>query len=114
MRHRWFSIACLLVLLVPAAVFGQQGTTEVRGQVTDAQGGVLPGVTVVARNQDTGMFRETVTNADGTFFITGIVPGMYVIEAEVQGFKKYSRRDVRLEIGKTTTVDVLLEVGSLE
>ena len=114
MRHRWFPIACLLVLLVPAAVFGQQGTTEVRGQVTDAQGGVLPGVNVVARNQDTGMFRETVTNADGTFFITGIVPGMYVIEAEVQGFKKYSRRDVRLEIGKTTTVDVLLEVGSLE
>jgi hypothetical protein len=113
MRHRWFSIACLLLMLVPGAAFGQQGTTEVRGQVTDAQGGVLPGVNVVVRNQDTGMFRETVTNADGTFFVSGIVPGMYLIDAELQGFKKYSRRDVRLEIGKTTTVDFALEVGSI-
>jgi hypothetical protein len=101
-------------LLLAAVSAAQQGTTEVRGQVTDAQGAVLPGVNIVVRNQDTGMFRETVTNQDGTFFVSGIVPGMYQIEAELQGFKKYSRRDVRLEIGKTTTADLRLEVGSLE
>lgn len=72
---------------------------------------MLPGVTVVVRNQDTGMFRESVSNADGTFFISGIVPGAYEITAELQGFKKYARPDVRLEVGKTTTLDVQLEVG---
>lgn len=113
MNRRMWLLACVLALLVPALASAQQGTTEVRGQVTDPQGGVLPGVNVVVRNQDTGMFRETVTNADGTFFVAGIVPGMYQIEAELQGFKKYSRRDVRLEIGKTATADIRLEVGSI-
>ena len=101
-------------LLLPVLASAQQGTTEVRGQITDPQGAAIPGVAVVVRNQDTGMFRETVTNADGTFFVSGIVPGMYEIEAELQGFKKYSRRDIRLEIGKTATADIRLEVGSVE
>ena len=57
------------------------------------------------------MFRETVSNADGTFFVSGIIPGMYQIEAEMQGYKKYSRKDLRLEIGKTGNADVRLEVG---
>ena len=99
---------------MPAFAGAQQGTTEVRGQVTDQQGAVLPGVNIVLRNQDTGTFRETVTNADGTFFVSGIIPGMYQVEAQMQGYKKYSRRDLRLEIGKTATADVRLEVGSFE
>jgi len=103
---------CILALM-PALASAQQGTTEVRGQVTDAQGAVLPGVSVIVRNQDTGMFRETTTNADGTFFVSGITPGMYQLEAELQGFKKYSRKDLRLEIGKTGTADIRLDVGTL-
>ena len=103
----------LAALLVAANVAAQQGTTEIRGHVADAQGAMLPGVTVTVRNQDTGMFRETVTSADGTFFVSGIVPGTYEIAAELQGFKKYTRKDVRLEIGKTATLEVPLEVGSL-
>ncbi|MEO5894394.1 MAG: TonB-dependent receptor [Vicinamibacterales bacterium] len=106
-------LAILVAALLPAVASAQQGTTEVRGQVTDAQGAVLPGVNIVVRNQDTGMFRETSTNADGTFFVSGITPGMYQIEAEIQGFKKYSRKDVRLEIGKTGSADVRLDVGSI-
>ena len=66
---------CVLALLLGVAPgYAQQGTTEVRGRVLDPQGAVLPGVTVTVRNQDTGMFRETVSSADGTFFVGGIVP----------------------------------------
>ncbi|MEW6320895.1 MAG: TonB-dependent receptor [Acidobacteriota bacterium] len=116
-RVRTVLIVSLLAswgLAAPPSAGAQQGTAEVRGRVTDAQGGVLPGVTVVVRNQDTGLFRETVSNTDGTYFASGIVPGVYEITAELTGFKRYSRRDVRLEIGKTTSVDVLLEVGGVE
>ena len=109
-------LLCLATLMLAMAVSAaaQQGTTEVRGRITDPQGAVLTGVSVVVRNQDTGMFRETVTNADGTYFVSGIVPGRYAIEAQLQGFKKYSRTEVRLEIGKTTTLDVQLDVGGME
>jgi hypothetical protein len=103
----------LALLLGVATAIAQQGTTEVRGRVLDPQGAMLPGVTVTVRNHDTGMFRETVSGADGTFIVSGIVPGRYEVSAELQGFKKFLRRDVDLELGKTASVDVPLEVGAL-
>jgi hypothetical protein len=106
------ALLAMVTAVVPA--LAQQGTTEVRGRVVDTQGAVLPGVTVTVRNQDTGMFRETLSNPDGTYFVSGIVPGVYEITAELQGFKKYNRRDVRLEVGRTTTIDLELSVGALE
>jgi carboxypeptidase family protein/TonB-dependent receptor-like protein len=114
MKQRFTSVLLVALLLVAHHANAQQGTTEVRGRVLDSQGAVLPGATVVVRNQDTGMFRETVSNADGTYFVSGIVPGMYLITAELSGFKKYERKDIRLEIGKTATLDVELAVGGLE
>ena len=114
MKLRVISGVMSALLAVAATALAQQGTSEVRGRVTDPSSGVLPGATVVVRNQDTGMFRETIVNPDGTWFISGIVPGTYEVTAELQGFKKYNRRDVRLEVGKTTTLDIQLEVGSLE
>ena len=108
-------VGVLLALLVALAlpVSAQQGTTEVRGRVVDPQGAVLPGVTVTVRNQDTGMYRETVSGSDGTFIATGIVPGKYQVVAELQGFKKFDRRDLALEVGKTATIEVTLEVGAV-
>jgi hypothetical protein len=104
----------LAALLGATSAAAQQGTTEVRGKVADAQGAVLPGVTVTVRNQDTGMFRTTITNADGTYFVSSIVPGQYEIAAELQGFKKATLKDVVLELGKTATLDLRLDVGGLE
>jgi outer membrane receptor protein involved in Fe transport len=112
MKHRVWGLL-LAALFAASSAAAQQGTTEVRGRVLDPQGGVLPGVTVTVRNQETGMFRETVSNADGTYFVSSIVPGSYEISAELTGFKKFSRRDVLLELGKTATVDVPMEVGAL-
>lgn len=114
MKQRTTVLRLAALLALCGVASAQQGTTEVRGQVSDPQGAVLAGVTVVIRNQDTGMFRETVSSPDGTCFASGIVPGMYEIQAELQGFKKYSRRDVRLETGKTATADLQLQVGSVE
>jgi hypothetical protein len=101
----------LALLLGVATAFAQQGTTEVRGRVLDPQGAMLPGVTVTVKNQDTGMFRETVSGPDGTFIVSGIVPGRYEVSAELQGFKKFVRQDVIFELGRTTSLEVPLEVG---
>src|SRR6476660_596517 len=109
-------VSVLLALLVALSlpVSAQQGTTEVRGRVVDAQGAVLPGVTVTVRNQETGMFRETVSGADGSFIASGLVPGTYQVSAELQGFKRFERRDLRLEVGKTASIDVTMSVGAIE
>jgi Carboxypeptidase regulatory-like domain/TonB dependent receptor/TonB-dependent Receptor Plug Domain len=103
-----------IVLSIAGVAYAQQGTADIRGVVTDQQGAVLPGVTVTARNQDTGMFRETVSNADGTFFMSGIVPGRYEITADLAGFRKSVQRNVLVEVGRTSSVDVQMAVGGLE
>jgi hypothetical protein len=55
---------------IPA--FAQQGAAELRGAFVDQQQAVLPGVSITIRNQDTGMFRETISNADGSYFVAGV------------------------------------------
>lgn len=109
-------LLCVLILLVASAraALAQQGTADLRGRVLDPQGAVLPGVVVTVRNQDTGTFRDTVSGGDGAFIASGLVPGTYQVTAELQGFKKFERQGVRLEVGRTASIDVTLEVGGLE
>lgn len=104
---------CALVLMLACTVWAQQGTSELRGSVKDQTGAVLPGVSITARNQDSGLFRETISGENGSFFLSGMLPGRYQIEAELPGFKRYQRAEIRLEVGKTTSVDVTLEVGNV-
>jgi carboxypeptidase family protein len=67
-------VALFLAVATPAA---QQGTSEIRGRVVDQNGAVLPSVTVVLTNEDTGVFRETISGADGSYFATQLIPGRY-------------------------------------
>jgi hypothetical protein len=92
----------------------QQGTTEVRGRVVDSQGAEMPGVTVTVKNQDSGQFRVTVSGDSGAFIASGLLPGRYEVSATLQGFKTFARRDLQLEVGRTTTIDVTMEVGGME
>ena len=105
------AIACSLSL-APLAL-GQESTAEIRGRVLDAQDAPVPGATITITNQATGVIRQTVSNEDGSYFITAISPGSYELAAELTGFTKYSRRDVRLDLGRTITLDVQLRVGAL-
>src|SRR4051812_16347725 len=90
-----------VLLLTSASTLAQQGTGELRGRVVDSQGAVLPGVTVVARNEASGLFRELVSGPDGSFFMSALTPGTYELTGELAGFKKYQRKGVRVEVGKT-------------
>ena len=107
-------VGFLFILFLATPLFAQQGTTELRGRIVDAQGGILPGVTVIVRNQATGMFRETLSSADGSFIASSLVPGTYEVTAELQGFKKFNRKDLLLEVGKTASIELRMEVGGIE
>jgi hypothetical protein len=101
-------------LLMVGAAGAQQGTSELRGRVLDGTGAALPGVTVTVKNQDTGMFRETVSGDSGAFIATALVPGRYEVSATLQGFKTFKRSDLQLEVGRTATIDVTMEVGGMQ
>jgi hypothetical protein len=95
--------------------FAQQGQfSAIQGRVVDESEAVLPGVVVVVTHQASGIYRQVVSNSDGSYYIAGIVPGPYRVTADLQGFKKYERPDVVLTIGNTTTLDIKLAVGGVE
>ena len=108
-------VAILLVAVLTAwPSAAQQGTADLRGRVVDQQGAALPAVPVVVTNQDSGLFRETVSGADGSFLLSGMTPGVYEVTAELPGFKKYQSRDVQLGVGRSTPIEIRLEVGGIE
>jgi hypothetical protein len=107
------TLLVVTLALSTGAALAQENSAEIRGRALDAQDAVLPGVTITATNQATGIFREAVTNADGTYFIPALTPGQYEIAAALNGFKRHAQRDVRLDLGRTTTLDVRMELGAL-
>ena len=84
------------------------------GTVTDAQGGVLPGVTVTAKSPALIGVRTTVTEADGKFSIASIPSGAYELTFELSGFQAFKRPGIILGLGKILTVDGQMQVASLQ
>ena len=111
---RRITVAAVFVLIAMATINAQQGTGDLRGRVVDSQQAVMPGVTVTVRNQENGTFRTTVSGVDGSFFVSAMNPGVYQVEAMLDGFRPYERKDVRLEVGRTISIDVTLELGGIE
>jgi hypothetical protein len=109
------AVAVLSVLLVSASsLIAQEGTSQLRGRVGDQQAGALPGVTVTVTNQESGNFREAVSGGDGSWFVAALPPGRYQVSAQLQGFKKFVRRDVIAAVGNQVAVDIVLELGTVE
>lgn len=108
-------IACLwlLALAVTVPAFAQSDSATVVGVVTDTQGGVLPGVTVTARNTRTGFSRESVTDSDGRFRIPGMPPGAYEFTARLAGFTTGLRRGVTLTVGSEVVINFDMKVGGI-
>src|SRR5919108_210476 len=84
-----------------------------RGAVKDAQG-VIPGVTVTLVNEGTGVARDTVTNESGEYSFPAVDPGNYTVKATVQGFKSFERRGIRIATQTFVTLDITMEVGTVE
>ena len=103
----------LLALCVAAPVFAQSDTATVVGTVVDDQGGVLPGVTVSARNEATGLSRDSVTDTGGRFRIAALPPGAYEFTAQLAGFSTGLRRGVTLTLGSEVVINFALKVGGI-
>jgi outer membrane receptor protein involved in Fe transport len=108
------SLGLVLLLIsfrTPAVAQVEQG--RLLGTVKDAQGGVLPGVTVTATSPALIGQRSAITETDGRFLITTLPSGTYALKFELQGFQPFIRQNIVVTQGSTLTVDATLEVASL-
>ena len=85
----------------------------ISGTIKDASGGVVPGVTVTATSVQTQTPTVAVTDATGFYTFPNLRPGLYVVNAELEGFKKIVRENVQLDAGGALTIDFALETGAI-
>ena len=107
--------AALLVTLVAAApARAQVSTFDLSGTVSDDQGGVLPGVTVTVRNEETGISRSAVTDSAGLYYFAALPPqGTWELSAELAGFGTQRRSGLRFSANTKAIVNLALSVGGL-
>jgi hypothetical protein len=101
-----------LGLAAPAAAQGERGV--IGGTVADAQGGVLPGVTVTARNINTGFTQSVVTEADGRYRFGALPLGTYEIKAELTGFTTATVTNLTLTINRELQQNITMGLSTLQ
>lgn len=114
MSSRLSLYAVLIAVLIPSSAFSQTGTSRISGIVKDATGAVVPGVTVSAVHEDTGVRQETVTTQAGLFLFPSLPVGPYTIRAELPGFKVVSRPKTMLTVGSDVDLTISMEPGAIE
>ena len=115
LRHRLFTGIVVLCLAVMAALpaAGQEARGTILGRVTDPQGAVVPGASVVITNIETNSIHRLTTNETGYYEVPLLDGGKYTIAAELSGFKKVVRGPVELLVGSRLEINIELPVGNL-
>jgi outer membrane receptor protein involved in Fe transport len=100
------------LLVRPLPVWAAESDTgSIDGHVFDETKAAIPGATVTAKNVATGLSRNAVVSASGTYHIAGLPAGVYDVSATVSGFSSVLRKDVPVQVASQSTVDFTLKVG---
>ena len=111
MRSTKLAITLLFLFTFAHAAFGQTGGS-ITGLISDPAGAVVANASVEAKNTATGVVVSAATSATGNYVFAALPAGMYEIDANVPGFKKYVRTGVTVQQLQTTRVDIALEIGA--
>jgi hypothetical protein len=103
-----------LVLILLGAAWAQQNLGVIVGKVTDPSSAVVAGATVTLTDEATGVKRNATTGASGNYAFGGLPFGNYDIVVEAKGFRKLVQTGVRVYVGESLTLDLALEIGSVD
>ncbi len=119
MRNFRFVIGVLAaVLLAVAPQMGWAQTSRASGQIfgtcAGPDGAMMPGVILQVNNQDTGLTRGTVSDANGFFRLDLLPSGTYDVRADLSGFKSEIKRGIVVTLGSSVKVEFVLAISAVE
>ncbi len=106
-------VLCALALVMVPRAEAQLSQGRLAGMITDAQGAVLPGVTVTVTSPALIGTQSTATQADGRYLFPALPSGTYTLTFELSGFQRLIRENVQVVLGQTISLDVQLALASL-
>ena len=117
-RYRLFPAGVLnlalglgIALTTAGIAIAQQATALLTGTVRDASGAVVIGAKVTLRNSQTNVARSEISSRDGDYLFNSVPIGTYEVTVEHEGFDKYLRKGITLELNHNARLDVTLKVG---
>lgn len=105
-------VCCAVLGILTSRPMQAQTLAGVNGTVSDSTGAVLPDARVTATNNATGVSKETHTSSTGSYVITDLIPGVYTLKVEREGFKTFISNAVTVEAGTKATANATLQAGS--
>lgn len=105
-------LVCSLVAAA-ALLLSQDARGRISGRVADPSGASIAGATITATRAETAVGIETKTSEEGVYELPLLQPGIYKIEVQTQGFKRYTRDSFVVRAGERLTLDITLEVGAV-
>src|SRR5205823_6200239 len=104
-------VALLCSVSIPRAS-AQAVYGSILGTVTDPQGAAVVGAKVTVIDQNKGTKQETTTNESGNYSVTHLIPDIYSVKIEAQGFKSTEQKDIVVSVDNGSRVDLALQLGS--
>jgi Carboxypeptidase regulatory-like domain len=103
----------VLLLMASLAAVAQVDRASVTGTLLDPTGATVADAKVTVHFPDTGLTRSGISNNTGAFLLTGLPVGHAVIDIDRPGFRKV-RTETDLNVGQTKTLNVALEIASVD
>lgn len=108
------TVALVALLFGGIAAHAQILYGSVTGTVTDKTGAVIPNVTVIITNQQTGEVRSERAGGQGVYNVLDVLPGVYTLSINPMGnFGGFKQKDIQLEVNRQVRVDVVLQPASV-
>src|SRR5216117_2353585 len=103
-------VVCLLFFALSA--FAQTDRGTLTGTVSDPSGAMIPGVSIEARNVQTGAMYQAGSSETGNYTLAQLPAGTYELSATLPGFKRFVREGIIVAVATVLRIDVTLDVGA--
>jgi len=109
--HGLLALVAVFLLHAPD-LSAQVDRATLTGIVRDPSDAVIPQAQVTVTNIANGVIAKTTTNNEGTYLVMNLLPGEYLVQAEMTGFQRFEQT-IALEIGARSRLDISLPVGAI-
>jgi hypothetical protein len=104
---------CAVIVFFQPIGKPQSTAASVTGRVLDPSNAAIPNATITVLNVDTQIAHHAVSNDDGLFSVSGLLPGNYRIEVAKPGFKTVIKPDVVLHVQDVVAINFRMILGSV-
>lgn len=105
-------VVLLAIAMLPALSFAQRGG-DIYGSIVLADGSKVPGVLITLTGDVIGK-KTTISSEKGNFRFIQIPPGDYELKFELEGFKTVIRKGLDISLGKSVTLNIMMETTTLK